>query len=153
MVELEVPEDADSSYVLELLGKKAGLSEEALENIMLIAKDGDSEWVLDVDHAPGQLQRAWAEKGYSADDAHFVVKSRRAMPGASAAGAGSGNLEPPTPMPENQDLVTLSNLNENMLLENLDKRFAGGNIYTYVGPILIALNPFRYVHFAVNVPD
>lgn len=45
---------------------------------------------------------------------------------------------------EYPDLCQLPDLNETSLLENLKARFQNGHIYTYVGSILIALNPFRY---------
>lgn len=35
-------------------------------------------------------------------------------------------------------------MNENILLENLKRRFKTGQIYTYVGNILIAVNPFKF---------
>lgn len=42
------------------------------------------------------------------------------------------------------DLCQLPDLNEHTLLENLRVRFVGGYIYTYVGSILIAVNPFKF---------
>lgn len=42
------------------------------------------------------------------------------------------------------DLVSLPVLNENVLLDKLCERFCRGRIYTYVGGILIAVNPFKY---------
>ena len=45
---------------------------------------------------------------------------------------------------EIDDLVDLPVLNENILLEKLQSRFQSGRIYTYVGGILIAINPFKY---------
>ncbi|XP_071524555.1 unconventional myosin-IXb-like isoform X2 [Panulirus ornatus] len=42
------------------------------------------------------------------------------------------------------DLCQLPNLTEQTLLENLRARFQRGYIYTYVGSILIAVNPFKY---------
>lgn len=45
---------------------------------------------------------------------------------------------------EYQDLCNLPDLNETTLLENLKKRFNNGMIYTYVGSILISINPFRF---------
>ena len=42
------------------------------------------------------------------------------------------------------DLCNLPNLNETTLLDNLKLRFANGEIYTYIGSILIAVNPFKY---------
>lgn len=37
-----------------------------------------------------------------------------------------------------------TDLSENILLENLKRRFEAGHIYTYVGNILIAVNPFKF---------
>lgn len=45
---------------------------------------------------------------------------------------------------EIDDLVDLPVLNEAILLEKLQSRFERGRIYTYVGGILIAVNPFKY---------
>ncbi|XP_067935086.1 unconventional myosin-IXb-like isoform X2 [Watersipora subatra] len=42
------------------------------------------------------------------------------------------------------DLCSLPDLNETTLLENLKKRFYEDTIYTYVGTILIAINPFKF---------
>lgn len=43
------------------------------------------------------------------------------------------------------DLCSLKELTETTLLENLQRRFAEGLIYTYVGSILVSVNPFRYL--------
>lgn len=45
---------------------------------------------------------------------------------------------------EIDDLVSLPVLNENVLLDELCRRFCRGRIYSYVGGILIAVNPFKY---------
>ncbi|XP_074649621.1 unconventional myosin-IXb-like isoform X2 [Tubulanus polymorphus] len=45
---------------------------------------------------------------------------------------------------EYTDLCNLPDLNEKTLLKNLRARFDVGNIYTYVGSILIAVNPFKF---------
>ncbi|KAK6631291.1 hypothetical protein RUM44_005817 [Polyplax serrata] len=45
---------------------------------------------------------------------------------------------------EYPDLCQLPDLNEQTLLDNLQARFEAGHIYTYVGSILIALNPFKF---------
>ena len=42
------------------------------------------------------------------------------------------------------DLCNLPDLNETTLLENLRRRFDDGKIYTYVGSILISVNPFKF---------
>lgn len=45
---------------------------------------------------------------------------------------------------EYADLCQLPDLTEQTLLDNLKARFLKGHIYTYVGSILIAVNPFKY---------
>ncbi|XP_064475014.1 unconventional myosin-IXa-like isoform X2 [Ornithodoros turicata] len=45
---------------------------------------------------------------------------------------------------EYPDLCQLPDLTERTLLENLRARFSRGYIYTYVGSILIAVNPFKF---------
>uniref|UniRef100_A0A069DY68 Putative myosin class v heavy chain n=1 Tax=Panstrongylus megistus TaxID=65343 RepID=A0A069DY68_9HEMI len=45
---------------------------------------------------------------------------------------------------EYPDLCQLPDLNEHTLLDNLRARFIAGHIYTYVGSILIAVNPFKF---------
>ncbi|KAF5301534.1 hypothetical protein FQR65_LT08838 [Abscondita terminalis] len=45
---------------------------------------------------------------------------------------------------EYPDLCQLPDLNEQTLLDNLRARFMAGHIYTYVGSILIAVNPFKF---------
>ena len=41
------------------------------------------------------------------------------------------------------DMVTLSDLNEASLLWNLRLRYDNANIYTDIGSILVAVNPYR----------
>ena len=44
-----------------------------------------------------------------------------------------------------QDLVLLENITEEAVLENLRKRFAKNAIYTYIGPVVISINPYKNV--------
>ncbi|XP_063067724.1 myosin-IIIb isoform X2 [Engraulis encrasicolus] len=43
------------------------------------------------------------------------------------------------------DLATLSELDEKSLLESLCQRFKQDRLYTYIGDILVAVNPFKYL--------
>ena len=43
------------------------------------------------------------------------------------------------------DMVNMDNLNEAELLYNIQKRFEKNNIFTYVGPTLLAVNPFKLI--------
>ena len=40
-------------------------------------------------------------------------------------------------------MASLANLDEPVLLEELFVRYSEGKIYTYVGDILVAINPFQ----------
>lgn len=42
-----------------------------------------------------------------------------------------------------EDLLKLNELHESTLLYNIRRRYAEDKIYTYVGPIVVALNPFK----------
>ena len=46
---------------------------------------------------------------------------------------------------QTDDLASLANLDEPVLLEELRVRYDEDKIYTYVGDILVAVNPFRTV--------
>ena len=41
------------------------------------------------------------------------------------------------------DLTELHFVHEAALLDHVRERYSGGSIYTYVGPTLVSLNPFR----------
>jgi len=42
-------------------------------------------------------------------------------------------------------MVEIDELNNATLLYNLFKRYEKDEIYTYVGPILLAMNPFKMI--------
>jgi len=48
----------------------------------------------------------------------------------------------PQPM-YRDDLATLYTVSEESVMETLSQRFAQGNIYTYLGDILLITNPFH----------
>eukprot|EP00056_Hartaetosiga_gracilis_P004149 m.72055 g.72055 ORF g.72055 m.72055 type:complete len:1021 (+) comp11724_c0_seq1:162-3224(+) len=41
------------------------------------------------------------------------------------------------------DAILLEPVNEDTFLDNLDKRFGKGHIYTYIGEVVVSVNPFR----------
>ncbi len=45
------------------------------------------------------------------------------------------------------DMVEIDELNHATLLYNLYRRYANNEIYTYVGPILLAMNPFKSMDY------
>jgi hypothetical protein len=42
-----------------------------------------------------------------------------------------------------EDMITLDNLSEDTMLQNLHRRYEKNKIYTYTGTILISVNPFK----------
>ncbi len=40
-------------------------------------------------------------------------------------------------------MVLIAKISEDAIAENLRKRFLDDYIYTYIGPVLIALNPYK----------
>ena len=49
------------------------------------------------------------------------------------------------PVGKVEDLASLPELNEAILLEELRMRYKQNNIYTYVGDILVSVNPFKTI--------
>ncbi|XP_067131867.1 unconventional myosin-Ie-like [Centruroides vittatus] len=44
-------------------------------------------------------------------------------------------------------MVLLPKPNEGTVVENLKKRYLDGQIFTYIGPVLISVNPFKQMHY------
>lgn len=49
------------------------------------------------------------------------------------------------------DLITLPHLHEPAILHAIHERFSCGKIYTWTGPVLIAVNPFQRLPLYTNV--
>ena len=49
------------------------------------------------------------------------------------------------PVGQVEDLASLPELNEGILLEELRTRYRQNHIYTYVGDILVSVNPFKTI--------
>ncbi|KAK0425813.1 hypothetical protein QR680_009401 [Steinernema hermaphroditum] len=46
-----------------------------------------------------------------------------------------------------EDMVLLSRLNDSAIVDNLKKRFMANQIFTYIGPVLISVNPFKEMSY------
>ena len=58
----------------------------------------------------------------------------------------------PSAVEESDDFLTLPNLDEPNILHSLRVRYWKGQVYSYTGPILIAVNPWRSVDiYNINV--
>ncbi|KAK5992925.1 Myosin-1 [Cladobotryum mycophilum] len=77
--------------------------------------------------------------------------AQNAGPGASGIHGGGGGAKPKKAMFEVtkkkeigvSDLTLLSKVSNEAINENLKKRFEGAEIYTYIGHVLVSVNPFR----------
>ena len=55
------------------------------------------------------------------------------------------NITERQPVGRVEDLASLPELNEAILLDELRMRYKQNNIYTYVGDILVSVNPFKTI--------
>ncbi|KAF8367210.1 hum-7 [Pristionchus pacificus] len=128
---------------------------------IMATSDGQTskERALDKGEYPVSIQSLW--KNLSEDEGtpknRFVLRRKGQgvkNQGGTRFGASQGNtsaietflakflVQPPDR--EYADLCLLPELSEQTLLDNLKERFNKGHIYTYIGPILVAVNPFTF---------
>lgn len=102
----------------------------------------------------GEVLRKTFAGGAASDDGRFnldikalnerkqlqIVKVSSTQSGDDVLDARPRDNDEESPV---EDLVRLTHLHEPAILHNLERRFSAGNIYTYTGPILIAVNPFK----------
>lgn len=121
--------------------------------------DNDSERVLNFSEHPVQVQQGWRklppkirtkyrlfirEKIFEEDQERRELLIRHWMDcHESVRNCKEIDFDLESKLPDD-DLCRLPRLSEQTLLEYLERRFSQGRIYTYVGEILIAVNPFRF---------
>lgn len=54
---------------------------------------------------------------------------------------------------KDNDMITLPHLHEPAILHAVAERFVRGEIYTWTGPVLIAVNPFQRLPLYTNVSE
>uniref|UniRef100_A0A8C5QW47 Myosin IXA n=1 Tax=Leptobrachium leishanense TaxID=445787 RepID=A0A8C5QW47_9ANUR len=123
---------------------------------------GGEEWILNPTDYPVQRMMLWPrlalEARGSGEDYRFLLREKN-MDGSIHYGSLHSWLKvteerrhmvergffPQQQGPECEDLCVLPDLSERALLETLRTRFRQEKIYTYVGSILVAVNPFRFL--------
>ncbi|KAM8973992.1 unconventional myosin-IXa isoform 2-T2 [Pelodytes ibericus] len=123
---------------------------------------GGEEWILNPTDYPVQRMMLWPrlalEARGSGEDYRFLLREKN-MDGSIHYGSLQSWLRvteerrrmvergflPQQLGPECEDLCGLPDLSERALLETLRTRFRQEKIYTYVGSILVAVNPFRFL--------
>lgn len=123
---------------------------------------GGEEWILNPTDCPVQRMMLWPrlalEARGSGEDYRFLLREKN-VDGSIHYGSLHSWLKvteerrrmvergflPQEQGPECEDLCGLPDLSERALLETLRTRFRQEKIYTYVGSILVAVNPFRFL--------
>ncbi|XP_072837945.2 unconventional myosin-IXa isoform X2 [Pogona vitticeps] len=123
---------------------------------------GGEEWILNPTDCPVQRMMLWPrmalENRLSGEDYRFLLREKNLDGSIHYASLQSwlrvteerrrmmerGFLPQPQ-CKDYDDLCALPDLNERTLLENLRNRFKQEKIYTYVGSILIVINPFKFL--------
>ncbi|XP_041464110.1 unconventional myosin-IXAa-like isoform X3 [Lytechinus variegatus] len=165
-VVIQATKQTSTKDLLEALCCKLALSEPEEYCLSEVCQDsGQSckERRLDLVECPVKVQLLWpkivdSSGGDSTDSGTFQTNYRfflrgiNETPGAlpdmsdmkSIDSFVSGYFPQPSASGDCHDLCKLPDLNEKTLLDNLSARFRKGKIYTYVGSILIAVNPFKF---------
>uniref|UniRef100_A0AAY4E7H4 Myosin IXA n=1 Tax=Denticeps clupeoides TaxID=299321 RepID=A0AAY4E7H4_9TELE len=112
---------------------------------------GGEEWILNPSDCPVQRMMLWPrvalENRLAGEDYRFLLREKN-LDGSIHYGSlqmwPRGFLPQPPPG-YHDDLCNLPDLNERTLLDNLRGRFRQEKIYTYVGSILIVINPFKFL--------
>ncbi|XP_037109341.1 unconventional myosin-IXAb isoform X5 [Syngnathus acus] len=128
---------------------------------------GGEEWILNPGDCPVQRMMLWPRSALenrgglgSGDDYRFLLREKN-LDGSIHYGGSlqmwlrvtqerrrmveRGFLPQPAGSDPPTDLCALSKLTEHALLESLRARFRQEKIYTYVGSILIVVNPFQFL--------
>uniref|UniRef100_A0A3Q3QU98 Myosin IXA n=1 Tax=Monopterus albus TaxID=43700 RepID=A0A3Q3QU98_MONAL len=127
---------------------------------------GGEEWILNPCDCPVQRMMLWPRVAlehrllYGGEDYRFLLRQKN-LDGSIHYGGSlqmwlqiteerrlmvqRGLLPHPESEGDHADLCCLAELNERSLLDNLRSRFRQEKIYTYVGSILIVINPFKFL--------
>ena len=133
---------------------------EAGAKVWISDADGDDAWILaEVDSCTNDQLIA---KRVSDSAKSFTRARINASPGNGEAielkyvGVELAN----TPLSEaekeegkDNDMITLPHLHEPAILHAVAERFVRGEIYTWTGPVLIAVNPFQRLPLYTNVSE
>lgn len=136
---------------------------EAGARVWIDDKNGDDAWIL---AEVKSRSDASLEVFCVADPSKTFSRNRVSNNTAKDAAAGDDPVElkyvgvelANTPLSEEEktqgkdnDMITLPHLHEPAILHAIGERFDRGEIYTWTGPVLIAVNPFQRLPLYTNV--
>ncbi|KAL7980033.1 hypothetical protein Chor_001301 [Crotalus horridus] len=151
-----------AAEVIDSLINKLPLDKTKCYVLAEVKEFGGEEWILNPTDSPVQRMMLWPrmalENRLSGEDYRFLLREKNLDGSIHYASLQSwlrvteerrrmmerGFLPQPQ-YKDYDDLCALPDLNERTLLENLRNRFKQEKIYTYVGSILIVINPFKFL--------
>ncbi|XP_054025254.1 unconventional myosin-IXa [Dryobates pubescens] len=151
-----------AAEVIEALIDRLRLDKTKCYVLAEVKEFGGEEWILNPSDCPVQRMMLWPrlalENRSSGEDYRFLLREKN-LDGSIHYGSLQSwlrvteerrrmverGLLPQPPHRDYDDLCGLPDLNEKTLLENLRHRFKQEKIYTYVGSILIVVNPFKFL--------
>ncbi|XP_029431738.1 LOW QUALITY PROTEIN: unconventional myosin-IXa [Rhinatrema bivittatum] len=151
-----------AAEVIETLINKLQLDKTKCYVLAEVKEFGGEEWILNPTDCPVQRMMLWPrmalENRISGEDYRFLLREKN-LDGSIHYGSLQSWLRvteerrrmmergflPQPQQKDYDDLCNLPDLNEKSLLENLRNRFKQEKIYTYVGSILIVINPFKFL--------
>uniref|UniRef100_A0A5F7ZMV5 Unconventional myosin-IXa n=1 Tax=Macaca mulatta TaxID=9544 RepID=A0A5F7ZMV5_MACMU len=154
--------NSTAAEVIESLINKLHLDKTKCYVLAEVKEFGGEEWILNPTDCPVQRMMLWPrmalENRLSGEDYRFLLREKN-LDGSIHYGSLQSWLRVTEerrrmmergflPQPQQKDfddLCSLPDLNEKTLLENLRNRFKHEKIYTYVGSILIVINPFKFL--------
>ncbi|XP_067871726.1 unconventional myosin-IXAa isoform X2 [Heterodontus francisci] len=154
--------NTSAAEVIEALIYKLQLEKTKCYVLAEVKEFGGEEWILNPTDCPVQRMMLWPrsalENRFSSEDYRFLLREKNLDGSIHYNNLQSwlrvteerrrmmerGFLPQPQQKDYN-DLCNLPDLNEKALLDNLRNRFKQEKIYTYVGTILIAINPFKFL--------
>ncbi|XP_043350366.1 unconventional myosin-IXa isoform X15 [Dermochelys coriacea] len=151
-----------AAEVIDSLINKLQLDKTKCYVLAEVKEFGGEEWILNPTDCPVQRMMLWPrmalENRLSGEDYRFLLREKN-LDGSIHYGSLQSWLRvteerrrmmergflPQPQQKDYDDLCSLPDLNEKTLLENLRNRFKQEKIYTYVGSILIVINPFKFL--------
>ena len=135
---------------------------EAGARVWIDDKDGDDAWIL----AEVKSRSDASLEVFSVADPSKTFSRNRVSNSTAKDAAGGDPVElkyvgvelANTPLSEEEktegkdnDMITLPHLHEPAILHAIGERFDRGEIYTWTGPVLIAVNPFQRLPLYTSV--
>lgn len=157
--------NTSAAEVIDVLIERLHLDRTKVYVLAEVKEFGGEEWILNPGDCPVQRMMLWPRnalenRGGSGDDYRFLLREKN-LDGSIHYGGSlqmwlrvteerrrlveRGFLPQPAGTDPPADLCALPELTERALLDNLRVRFRQEKIYTYVGSILVVVNPFQFL--------